>query len=272
LLLLATDENEDISAAAFSALANFVDSVDITTVIDLISKAKSEKGRKSGVTTLRSMLTKALDKNSAAKIVIEKMEKSDPQIKLSLLGTLDALSGSAALKTVVEASKSSDETTRDIGIRTLSKWPDYEAVKILLDIASKPETSLTHYVLATRGVLQLIQTSETVPLEEMTLDCINAFDNARRNEERRLAISTMALLPVTQVADKLLELVKDDNFKEEAGLATVQLASAMLKTDKQAARNLAQKIREMNLSEYINHGAERVISGRSFRIRNNRRR
>jgi len=266
LLVLAADENQEISAAAFSALAYFADSMDIETIVDLLARAKSEKARRSGVTTLRSILSKALDKDSAAKIIIEKMGTSDRQINLSLLGTLDALGGSAALKTVAEAAKSTDETTRDLGIRTLSDWPDYEVVKILLDIASNPETSLTHYVLATRGVLQLIQTSEFVPLDERASDCIKAFDNARRDEEKRLAVSTMAFLPVAKVADKLMELLRDANFKEEAALAAVQLATEMLRTDRQAARDLAQKIRDMNISEYINRQAERIINGRGFRF------
>jgi HEAT repeat protein len=266
LLVLAAEENQDISAAAFSALVNFTDSVDIETMVDLLSRAKSEKARNSGVTTLRSILAKTPDKESALKYIIDKMEKSESQIRLTLLGSLNALGGSAALKTVVEAAKSPDETTRDIGIRTLSNWPDYEATKILLEIASNPKTSLTHYVLATRGALQLIQNSESASLESRVSDCINAFDNARRDEERRQAISTMAFLPDAKVADKLLDLVKNKNFREEAALAAVQLASGMLRADRQAARNLAKKILEMNISEDINRRAESILSGRGFRF------
>jgi HEAT repeat protein len=266
LLVLATDENENISAAAFSALTNFDDSMDIETMVDLLSQAKSEKARKSGVTTLRSVLAKTPDKEGALKYIIEKMGKSEPQIRLTLLGSLNSLGGPAALKTVVEAAKSTDETTCDVGIRTLSSWPDYEAVKILLDIASKPETSLTHYVLVTRGALQLIQTSESASLEERASDCIYAFDNARRDEEKRLAISTMGFLPAIKVSDKLQELLKDATFREEAALAAVQLATGMLRTDRQTARDLAQKILDMNISEDINRRAESILSGRGFRF------
>ncbi len=267
LLVLAAEENQDISAAAFSALTNFADSMDIETMVDLLSRAKSDKARKSGVTTLRSVLAKTPDKESALKYIIEKMEKSEPQIRLTLLGTLNALGSPAALNIVVEAAKSPDESTSDVGIRTLSNWPDYEAVRILLDIASKSETSLTHYVLATRGALQLIQTSESASLEARASDCIYAFDNARRDEEKRLAISTMAFLPAIKVADKLQELLRDANFREEAALAAVQLATNMLWTNRQAARDLAQKILEMNISEDINRRAESVINGRGFRFR-----
>jgi HEAT repeat protein len=266
LLLFAAEDNEDTSAAAFSALTNFADSVDIATLVNLLAHAKSNKARSSGVTTLRSILAKTKDKDNAAKIIIAQMEKTDSSTKLALITTLDALGGPAALKTVTEAAQSSDENTRNAGIRTLSNWPDYEAAKILLDIASNPDTSLTHYVLATRGALRLIQNNESAPLDERTTLCIQAFDNARRDEEKRQAIAVMAFLPDSKAADKLLELVKDENFKAEAGLAAVQLAAGMLGTDRQTARDLAQKILDLNISEDINRRAESVINGRGFRF------
>ncbi len=270
LLFLAAEDNENISAAAFSALAYFPDSVDILTLVDLLVRTKSEKALDSSVTTLRSILIKTSDKDKAAKIVITQMEKVHTRTKLALITTLDAIGGSTALKTVTEATQSPDETIRDAGILTLSNWPDYGAAEILLSIASKPTTSLTHYVLATRGALQLIQTSESAPLEDRASLCINAFDNARRDEEKRQVISTMAFLPSMKAADKLLELVKDENFKAEAGFAAVQLAAGMLRTDRQAAQELAQKIRDLNISDDINRRAESVISGRSFRFRGGR--
>ena len=82
----------------------------------------------------------------------------------------------------------------------------------------------------------------------------------------------MAFLPSMKTAEKLLELVKDENFKAEAGLAAVQLAAGMLDTNRQAAQELAQKIRVLNISDDINRRAESVISDRGFRGRDNRRR
>ena len=76
----------------------------------------------------------------------------------------------------------------------------------------------------------------------------------------------MAFLPVAKVSEKLQELLKDANFREEAALAAVQLATGMLRTDRQAARDLAQKILDMNISEDINRRAESVLSDRGFRF------
>jgi hypothetical protein len=154
---------------------------------------------------------------------------------------------------------------REAGIRTLSDWPDYEAAEILLGIASKSETALTHHVLATRGAVRLIRESDSAPLNDRTKLCFFAFEQARRDEEKKQAISAMGSLPNEKVAGRLLELARDANLKTEAGLGAVELATNMLRTNRQAGRDLAQKIRDLNISDEINRRADRIIKGRGRR-------
>ena len=268
LLEFAAQDNEQISSAAFSALANVADESNIPALVSIIVKTKNNNARNSGITTLKSILAKAENKTAAAQIIIDQINKTSGQVKLSLISSLNALGGSRALATVVDAAKSNDEEMRNIGIRTLCDWPDYEATKNLFDIASNPDISLTHYVLATRGILRLIQEDNSVDVEDKADLCLKVYDIARRDEERRQIIATMATIPSMKVADRLLEIAKDGNLKAEAGLAAVQLANNMLRTDSQAAQSLAQKILDMNISEDVNYQAQTVISGRN-RGRNN---
>jgi len=95
--------------------------------------------------------------------------------------------------------------------------------------------------------------------------CLRALDQARRDDERRQAVSTLGSLPSQEAADRLLELAKDENLKTEAGLAAIECATGMLRIDRQAARDLAQKIRDMNISDAVNQRADAVISGRGMR-------
>ncbi|MBN1359967.1 MAG: hypothetical protein JW993_05215 [Sedimentisphaerales bacterium] len=48
-------------------------------------------------------------------------------------------------------------------------------------------------------------------------------------------------------------------------MAAAQCAAAMLATDRQAARELAQQVRDMNVSDAVNRQADAVISGRGMR-------
>jgi len=265
LLDYAAADNGDISAAAFKALPAVADSDDIPTLADLLAKTESGGARQNAVAALKTVLGKTSDKDAAAQVMIDKMDASGKDVGLAMLATLNALGGSTALKSVADAAQSSDRAVREAGIRTLSDWPDYEAAETLLGIASKSETALTHHVLATRGAIRLIRESDSAPLNDRTKLCFYAFEHARRDQEKKQTISAMGSLPNEKVARRLLELAGDPNLKAEAGLGAVELAGNMLRTNRQAARDIAQKIRDMNISDEINRRADRIIKGRRRR-------
>jgi hypothetical protein len=102
-------------------------------------------------------------------------------------------------------------------------------------------------------------------VENRAVLCVKIFDLARRIEEKRQAIAALATLPCDRSANRLLELVKDESLKTEAALAAVNLAGARLRTNRQAAQELAQKILDLNVSADINDQAKAVLSGRGMR-------
>jgi HEAT repeat protein len=262
LLGYAADADEQISRAAFAALVDVADTVDVGPLVDLLAKTKSGGLRDSAVTALRAVLSAAKDKDAAAHAVVTCMKTADAGVKIALLSSLDASGTTTALAAVCDAALSANEALRDAGIRTLANWPSFEGTETLVAIASKPETSLTHYVLACRGALRLIGSSTSAPMDQRVTLCLATFDNARRDDEKRQAIATLGALPCQKAVDRLAELMKDESLKTEAALATVDLAGRMLFTDRQAARDLAQKIRDMNISDEVNRRADGVISGR----------
>lgn len=267
LLGYATDGNEEVRSAAFRALVDVADAVDVGKLADLVAGTDGQRARSSAGAALRAVLTKAPDKAAASKAVIERVKTADGNARITLLTCLDAAGGPAALDTVTQAAQSSDEALREAGIRTLGNWPDFEAVDVLLTIASRSETSLTHYVLAVRGALRLIVTSDSAPLDTRVALCSRAFDVARRDDEKRQVIAAMGALPSPKVGERLVALAKDGSFKTEAALAAVELAGNMLRSDREAARDLAQKIRDMNVSDDVNGRAEAVMRGRPMRSR-----
>jgi HEAT repeat protein len=287
LMTYATDADETISAAAFEAMVNMADAVDLAGLTDLVIKAKSQGTRTAGVTTIKAVLAKAQDKNAAGTILIDRMNKVESEMKLTLLGALTSVPSAATLTIVTDAARSSDEAVRDAGIRTLSVWPDYEAVPALVDIAANPQTALNHHVLAAQGALRLIapqqqgigqrggqragramgQPADMAQIESRAASCLKILDQARRIEEKRQAISALAYLPCERSVKRLLELVKDEGLKNEAGMAAVTLAGNMLRTNQQAAQNLAKEILDMNISPDINSRANAVISGNAGGMR-----
>ena len=277
LLAYAADADETVSAAAFQAMVNVADTIDLAALTDLVVKAKSDATRTASVTALKAVSAKAQDKEAAGKIIIDQRNRAQGQTKLALLSSLTSVGGAAALKAVTDAAQSPEEATRDAGIRTLSEWPDYEAVPALVEIASNAQTSLDHYVLAVRGALKLLSLQQQpmgqrmgppvdiAQVESRAVLCMKLLDQARRIQEKRQVVATLATLPCERSANRLLELVKDESLKNEAALAAVNLAGAMLRTNRQAALELAQKVLDMNVSANINDRANAVMTGRGMR-------
>ncbi len=281
LLTYASDADETVRTAAFQAMLNMADTIDIAALTDLVVKITKDGDHAAGVTTLKAVLAKAQDKQAAGKIVMDQMNTAQGPTKLALLSSLSSVGGATALKAVRESVESSEETVRDTAIRTLSEWPDYEAVPALVDIASNPQTPLNHYVLAVRGALRLIAIQrqpmaqpmgrrmgpmvDNAQVESRAEQCLKILDNARRIEEKRQAITTLGTLPCERSVNRLLELTKDDSIKTEAALASVNLASRLLRTNRQAGQELAKKILDMNLSADINKQADAVVNDRGMR-------
>lgn len=262
LMTYAAEGDDDIRSASFRALIDMADQVDVQTLADLVVATKVEKVRRSGIAALEAVLAKATDKDATAEVVVAKMTSSDTESKVALLTSLDALGGAVALDAVVDATGSSNDTIKDAAVRTLANWPDYEAAVKLLAIAGDSQTSLTHYVLAVRGALRLIATSGGTPLDDRVTLCFKAFDLARRDDEKRQAIAAMASLPSGQVAEQLVKLAQDETFKNEAAMAAVDLAGRMLRGNRDAARDLARKILDLNISDEVNRRANAIVQGR----------
>jgi len=281
LLACAAEADETVSAAAFQAMVDVADTIDLAALIDLVVQARSDRARTAAVAALKAVLAKAQDKEAAGKIVIDRMNQAQDQTKLALLSSLTSVGGTAALRAVIDAARSSDEALRDTGIRALSEWPDYEAVPALIDIASNAQTPLSPYALCVRGALRLIAPQrpsvgprmgppiglrmDPAEVEGRAVMCMKILDLARRIEEKRQVVATLATLPCERSANRLLELVKDENLKNEAARAAVNLAGAMLWTDRQAAQELARKVLDMNVSADINDQANAILSGRGMR-------
>jgi hypothetical protein len=261
LLGYAADTDEQISRAGFAALVDVADTVDVARLVNLLAKTKNAGVRDSAAAALRAALAVAQDKDATTAAVAGQMETADAPTQISMLTCLDALGGTAAMEAVCRAAHSSDKAISDAGIRTLANWPDFDAAERLVLVVTNSK-ELTHYVLAVRGALRLIGAAESAPMEERITLCLAVLDNARRDDEKRQAVAVLGALPCQKAIDRLGELIKNEVLKTEAALATVDLAGRMIATDRNAARALAQKIRDMNISDEVNRRADSVISGR----------
>ena len=262
LLEHAAGDNTTVARSACKALASVAGEGDLNALCVLVVEASDRGVRNEGANALKAVLARAQSRDDAVQTVLDQIEKAGTDGSIALLKTLSTVGGDKALDSVTKAAVSNNAAWQDAGIRTLSDWPDYAAAEPLVAIASRESLSMVHHVVALRGALRLIQTQNAVPVDTRADLCLKALGQTRRVEEKKQAITVLGTLPVKPAIDKLLELVKDQSVRNEAGLAAVELAGRLRSQDRRASRALAQKIRDMDISAAVNRGADRAIQGR----------
>src|SRR5207245_1344093 len=116
-----------------------------------------------------------------------------------------------------------------------------------------------HNVVAIQGIVRLVKSSEREPAVARVEVAQQAWKTARRNEDKKLIISALASIPSSASADVLKPFLAESNFKTEACLAAVSLAEALVRTDKPAAKALAQAVKDANPSAEVARKADAVL-------------
>jgi HEAT repeat protein len=257
LIKSAPQADATVSAAAYSALARLASDQEIEALGRLVLSGKSPGAED----TLQAVASRAHDRSNAATIVARLIatEKAEPQGLIALFKVLPSLGGDAALSTASAAAGSSDAQVKDAAIRALANWPDFAAAKPLLKITAIDGTTQVHNVLAIQGIARLVKSSEHESAAARVETAQEAWKAARRNEDKKLLISALASIPSAASAEFLKPLLTDPNFKTEASLAAVSLAETLVKTDKPAAKALAQAVKDANPSSDVARRADAVL-------------
>ena len=67
-------------------------------------------------------------------------------------------------------------------------------------------------------------------------------------------------MPDKRAADAIKPYLSDPKFRKEAGLAAMTLAEALRRSDRPAARELAQAVRDAGLSDDLNRRADAILN------------
>jgi HEAT repeat protein len=246
LIKVAPQSDPAISAAAYAALARLADEQEIETLVRLALTGKSSGADEA----LQAVASRARDKSKTAAIVARLIasEKAEPAGLIAVFKVLPTLGGDSALNVASTAASSTDAQLKDAAIRALASWPDFAATKVLLKIATANDTSQVENVVAIQGIVRLVKASEHEPVAARLEVAQEAWKAARRSEEKKLIISALASIPSAASAEFLKPLLTQGDFKNEACLAAVALAESLVKSDKPAAKALAQAVKDANPS------------------------
>lgn len=229
LLKMSTGHSDPkVRQAALKAAGNMAGSDNLVSLVDVALSLKSPDDMDSAITAIRSALTNVEDKSAFTQTLLRRLGQAQPAQKSALLRLLSINGGADALGAVQSAVNDTNMQVHLDALQALSEWPDYSAAKPLIEIAAGPSTPLTDSVLALKGGLRLIRSSTTIPMEERSALCLTAYNSARRDDERREAISVMGVLRSIPIGEKLVEIATNNPaLRTEAGTAAIQVVSSL---------------------------------------------
>jgi hypothetical protein len=255
LLNYAGESDPEVSANACTALAKMGTDSELDGLIRLVLTGKNP----CATAALQAVASRAADKTAAAQKLIAQTQTAEPRQSAPIFDVLAMLGGKEALDAVSTAAGSSNEEVKDAAIRALANWPDFLATKSLLVVASNLNTKRVHSVLAIQAVARLVKSADKEPAAARVDTALAAMKGATRDEEKKLLLSALASVPDKKAAEAIKSYLSDPKLQKDAGLAALNLAEAMRKTDKALAKELAEAVKQAGLSDDLNRRAEVIL-------------
>lgn len=258
LLKYAGEPDPEVSAVACAALAKVGTDNELEGLIQLVLSGKAP----CAAAALQAVASRVTDKSAAAQKVIAQTQTAAPGKLAPLFEVLAMLGGNDALASVTLSAASSNEEVKDAAIRALANWPDFPATKSLLVIATDPQTTRVHSVLAVQAVARLVKTADKESAAARVDAALAAMKAAPRDEEKKLLLSALASVPDKRAGEAIRPYLSDPKFQKEAGLAAMTLAETLRRSDRPAARELAQAVKDAGLSDSLNRRADAILNGK----------
>jgi HEAT repeat protein len=255
LLNYAGEANPEVSAAACAALAKVGTDAELEGLIRLALAGKTP----GAAAALQAVASRARDKSAAAQKLITFAKTAPSQQMASLFEILALLGGSESLAVLSSSAGSSNAEVKDAATRALANWPDFPATTALLVIASDPSVTRVHNVLAAQGIARLVKSSDNVPAALRLKTAIAALHAAARDEDKKLVLSALASIPDRSAGEAIKPFLSITNYQQEAGLAAMTLAETLRKTDKPAARDLAEAVKKAAVSDVATRRADALL-------------
>jgi hypothetical protein len=255
-LMLAAAKNSEaaLRKAGLNGLRQMGGDGQFAAVAQLVVATKGEDVNQ----TLAAMAERVTDKPVAAAKLIA-LAGLDQQALAAFAGTLAGLGGDPALNALAKLSGSADAECQQSAIEALGSWTTLAAVTPLSSLASAQNSNPQTRSAALAALVNLVKNVETATHDQRLVVARATLNLTHSAADTKLALSALAAVPDAQSATAVKGLLQDADVKREAGATALTMAEALAKTDKAAARDLAQAVKEANISPALNTRAGRLL-------------
>ncbi len=252
---LASVDNADVRRAAIEAMASLGGIKQVPVLVAMAKKPTDGGDRGSIEKALTAICSRV--RGEAAEDLVAGLKGADADAKVLLLKALGRTGGKAALKAVVEATKSDDKKVQDAAIRVLSSWADEAAIDPLLEIASSTDNKV-HKVLALRGVVNLARQRGTK--QDVRWNALSkAMPLAPGDGEKRMILGALRDVRTIEALRLVAKYVDQPKLADEAGSAATRIADRVWKKDKELTRQTMLKVLDHAKNKRTKDDAKKIL-------------
>ncbi len=249
------DENATVRAAALVTLGELGSAAQIEALVRHLKTCAGAEEREATEDTLSGIASR--DGETASPILVSKLKGTDDNTRKALLRALGKTGCKTALQAVVETVES-DGPLADEAIRVLSGWRNADAAPHLLAVA-KTNEKLTRKVLALRGYVRLVGSSEAIKSSDKVKKLAEAMAVAPRVDEKKLVLGAYAGIASASSLNKVLPLIGDKDVGNEACNAAVRIGEKLVKKDRKRVRDAMQQVIEKTRNDKIRASAQKLL-------------
>ena len=257
LLNTARDTDGDVRQESAKALRAVAGPEQVPALVELLRDAEDNTELTAIEKTIISVSGKSAVRNAGAVMAaIDSVE--DIETRCSLLRILGGIGDEDSLEILRQAVKDEDAEVRTAAIRALSDWPDGKLAEELLDVAASTEDAKLK-TLALRGSIRLIGLESERPAEKTVELYRQAMELATDVSEKKLVLSGLADVQAFGALYLAYSCLEDQQLREEAAAAMVEIAAETAETHPQQTRILLREVIRLSESESVREEAQEIM-------------
>jgi len=240
LLKAATGDDAQVRRVALSKLGELGGPAELSALLDVMLQLNSPEDLKAAEQALSAVCAKHDNPQSHSAALIDRLAKSTPAQKGTLLRVLGKIGGPKALDVVRLAVSDPHSEVRSGSISVLCEWKTPDAAPDLLALArTSPEPS--HKILALRGYIRLIRDG-SLSTESKVLMCRATKALVQREEDKKLLLGVLGTVPAVEALSMATAYLDDPAIKEEAGFAVVAISEKIVEQEPGEVANALRKV------------------------------
>ena len=231
LLRQSSDANTEVAKAALKALVLLAGAEHQAGLIRILTDLQNEIVRSEAEMALLAVSRKIERSQQQVDPIIKTIENTrDVATKCSFLRVLGGLATAQAFTRIQKALDSKNSQIQDTALRTLVNWPDARAAEPLLRMFRSTNKE-SHRVLALRGFVRVLGPGGELSAKAVASRYKEILKHARRADEKKLILSSLATVRDAQALKLVLPLLEDEEVKQESELAASQIVGNLPRSE-----------------------------------------